>query len=185
MRLYEQPCAAVQVGRKRYPLRLTYDRVLFVLDALKDPLLTDQDRLRLALGLLMRGRVPRSFHLQEQLLNAIMAAIDHIRNDDASIFIFPEGTRSRTGELAEFKGGSFKIATRTNCPIIPVAISNTAAIFEKHKPFMRKTPVAITFCDPIELDQLAPEQKKHIADYTREIIRKQQEEDTAMLQAAH
>lgn len=76
MRLYEQPCAAVQVGRKRYPLRLTYDRVLFVLDALKDPLLTDQDRLRLALGLLMRGRVPRSFHLQEQLLSAIMAAID-------------------------------------------------------------------------------------------------------------
>lgn len=76
MRLYEQPCAAVQVGRKRYPLRLTYDRVLFVLDALKDPLLTDQDRLRLALGLLMRGRVPRSLHLQEQLLNAIMAAID-------------------------------------------------------------------------------------------------------------
>ena len=76
MRLYEQPCAAVQVGRKRYPLRLTYDRVLFVLDALNDPLLTDQDRLRLALGLLMRGRVPRSLHLQEQLLNAIMAAID-------------------------------------------------------------------------------------------------------------
>lgn len=76
MRLYEQPCAAVQVGRKLYPLRLTYDRVLFVLDALKDPLLTDQDRLRLALGLLMRGRVPRSFHLQEQLLSAIMAAID-------------------------------------------------------------------------------------------------------------
>lgn len=76
MRLYEQPCAAVQIGRKRYPLRLTYDRVLFVLDALKDPLLTDQDRLRLALGLLMRGRVPRSLHLQEQLLNAIMAAID-------------------------------------------------------------------------------------------------------------
>lgn len=76
MRLYEQPCAAVQIGRKRYPLRLTYDRVLFVLDALKDPLLTDQDRLRLALGLLMRGRVPRSLHLQEQLLSAIMAAID-------------------------------------------------------------------------------------------------------------
>ena len=76
MRLYEQPCAAVQIGRKRYPLRLTYDRVLFVLDALKDPLLTDQDRLRLALGLLMRDRVPRSLHLQEQLLSAIMAAID-------------------------------------------------------------------------------------------------------------
>lgn len=76
MKLYEQPCAAVQVEQKRYPLRLTYDRVLFVLDALQDPLLTDQDRLRLSLGLLMRGRVPRSLRLQEQLLSAIMAEIN-------------------------------------------------------------------------------------------------------------
>lgn len=76
MRLYEQPCSSVQIGRKRFPLRLTYDRVLFVLDALKDPLLTDQDRLRLSLGLLMRGRVPHSLHLQEQLLDAIMTEIN-------------------------------------------------------------------------------------------------------------
>lgn len=76
MRLYEQPCAAVTLGRRRYKLRLTYDRVLFVLDAINDPLLTDPDRLRLALGLLMRGRVPRSLSMQEQLLDAILAEIN-------------------------------------------------------------------------------------------------------------
>lgn len=76
MRLYEQPCAAVTVGRRKYKLRLTYDRVLFVLDAVKDPLLTDPDRLRLALGLLLKGRVPLSLRTQEQLLDAIMAEIN-------------------------------------------------------------------------------------------------------------
>lgn len=76
MRLYEQPCSSVTVGRRRYKLRLTYDRVLFALDAMQDPLLTDADRLRLMLGLLMKSRVPASLRLQEQLLEAIMAEIN-------------------------------------------------------------------------------------------------------------
>ncbi len=76
MRLYEQPCSSVTVGRRRYKLRLTYDRVLFALDAMQDPLLTDADRLRLMLGLLMKSRVPASLRVQEQLLEAIMAEIN-------------------------------------------------------------------------------------------------------------
>ena len=61
-------------------------------------------------------------HDIKQGLKVILSCIEKVKRG-ISIFIFPEGTRSRTGELAEFKGGSFKIATRTNCPIIPVAIS--------------------------------------------------------------
>ena len=114
-------------------------------------------------------------------MKTILAAIDYVKNDEASIFIFPEGTRSKTGEMAEFKGGSFKIATKTNCPIVPVAISNTSRIFEDHRPFLRSTRVAITFCDPIYPDRLDAEQKKHIAAYTRDIIIKQQEIDRALL----
>lgn len=76
MRLYEQPCSSVTVGRRRYKLRLTYDRVLFALDAIKDPLLTDLDRQRLMLGLLLRDPVPLSFRRQAQLLEAIMGEIN-------------------------------------------------------------------------------------------------------------
>lgn len=79
MRLYEQPCAAVTLGRRRYKLRLTYDRVLFALDAMQDPLLNDADRLRFMLGLLMKGRVPASIRMQTQLLEAIMAQINQQR----------------------------------------------------------------------------------------------------------
>lgn len=79
MRLYEQPCAAVTLGRRRYKLRLTYDRVLFALDAMQDPLLNDADRLRFMLGLLMKSRVPSSIRVQTQLLEAIMAQINQQR----------------------------------------------------------------------------------------------------------
>lgn len=79
MRLYEQPCAAVTLGRRRFTLRLTYDRVLFALDAMQDPLLNDADRLRFMLGLLMKGRVPSSIRVQTQLLEAIMAQINQQR----------------------------------------------------------------------------------------------------------
>lgn len=79
MRLYEQPCSAVTVGRRCYKLRLTYDRVLFALDAMQDPLLTDADRLRFILGLLLKGRPPVSIRVQTQLLKAIMAEINQQR----------------------------------------------------------------------------------------------------------
>lgn len=79
MRLYEQPCSAVTLGRRRFKLRLTYDRVLFALDAMQDPLLNDADRLRFMLGLLMKSRVPASIRVQTQLLEAIMAQINQQR----------------------------------------------------------------------------------------------------------
>ncbi len=42
-----------------------------------------------------------------------------------SVLIFPEGTRSRTGELGEFKNGAFKLALLAKKPIVPIAIQGT------------------------------------------------------------
>ena len=75
MRLYDQPCTEIRMGRRRYKLRLTYTRVLFALEALKDPLLTDEDRLRLMLGLMIRGRIPTKPEKQAVLLQAITEQI--------------------------------------------------------------------------------------------------------------
>ncbi|MBI4405869.1 MAG: 1-acyl-sn-glycerol-3-phosphate acyltransferase [Deltaproteobacteria bacterium] len=46
----------------------------------------------------------------------------------ASICIFPEGTRTRTGELLPFKKGSFRIAQNAGVPMIPVALAGTYSI---------------------------------------------------------
>ena len=110
-------------------------------------------------------------------LQTILTACDYIKNDKAAIFIFPEGTRSKTGEMAEFKGGSFKIATKTGCPIVPIAITNSADILEAHMPFVKKTKIVIHYGKPINLNDLDADDKKHIAEYTQNIIAGMLEED--------
>ena len=108
----------------------------------------------------------------KQGLKTILAAIDLIKNG-ISVCIFPEGTRS-TGsdqtELLPFHEGSFKVATKTDCLIVPMAITNTSRIFEDHIPFVRSTDVVIEYGKPFRPSELTKEQKKGIGGYTRGII---------------
>lgn len=48
-----------------------------------------------------------------------------------SLIIFPEGTRSRSSEMAAFKPGSFKLATKARVPIVPVTINGGYKTFEE------------------------------------------------------
>lgn len=49
-----------------------------------------------------------------------------------SLFIFPEGTRNKGGELKPFKTGAFRMAKEASVPIVPVVIKGTANLFEKN-----------------------------------------------------
>lgn len=109
-------------------------------------------------------------------LRVVLTAIDYIKRG-ISIYVCPEGTRTRTGEMAPFKEGTFKIATKTGCPIIPVAFSNTDDIFEKHIPWIKKTTVVIHYGEPIYPDSLEGDDKKHIGAYTQQAIAGMLEED--------
>ncbi len=104
-------------------------------------------------------------------LKTILQAIDYIKKG-ISICIFPEGTRNKGEELSmlPFKEGAFKIATKSNCAIIPVSLNNTCSIFEKQFPRIRKVHVVVTYGDPIYPSQLNPEDKKHIGSYVQNII---------------
>lgn len=63
-----------------------------------------------------------------------------------------------------------KIAAKTNCPIIPMAISGSADIWENHFPRVKKTHVILEYGKPIYIDQLEKEDKKHLGAYTQNII---------------
>ena len=99
-------------------------------------------------------------------LNMIKEAIEGIKAG-RSIFIFPEGTRAKGGELLEFKAGSFKVATRTGCAIVPVAISGTNAVFERQQPAIRPSAVRSVFGEAIRPADLSPEDRKHIAAFVK------------------
>ena len=105
-------------------------------------------------------------------LKTILQAIDYVKNG-ISICIFPEGTRNKNEDeldMLPFHEGSFKIATKTNCPIIPMAISGSADIWESHFPRIKKTHVILEYGKPIYVDQLEKEDKKHMGAYTQNII---------------
>lgn len=96
----------------------------------------------------------------KQGLQIILTAIEQVKNG-ISIFIFPEGTRNKEeGTFLPFKAGSFKIATKSGCDIIPVAICNSAAIFENQFPKIKKAHVVVEYGAPIVVKDLDKEQLK-------------------------
>ena len=105
-------------------------------------------------------------------LKTILTAIDKVKSG-ISIMIFPEGTRNKNEselDLLPFHEGSFKIATKSGCPIIPVSINNSSALFEDHLPYVKKAPVIIEYGEPIYVKELPKEQQKFVGRYVQDII---------------
>ena len=115
-------------------------------------------------------------------LKTILQAIDYIKQG-ISICIFPEGTRNKGEELSllPFHNGSFKIADKTGCAIIPMRINNTADIFESHFPRIKKTHVILEYGTPIYPKELDKETKKHIGEYCSNIIQETINKNQALL----
>ena len=108
----------------------------------------------------------------KQGLKTILEAIEKVKSG-ISICIFPEGTRNKNEselEMLPFHEGSFKIATKAKCPIIPIAISNSANIWEAHFPKVKPTHVIVEYGKPIYVDELEKEDKKHLGSYTQNVI---------------
>lgn len=108
----------------------------------------------------------------KQGMKTILEAIEKIKSG-ISICIFPEGTRNKNAsdlDMLPFHEGSFKIAVKAKCPIIPIAMNNTSEIFEAHLPKIKPCHVVIEYCKPIYPDELDKEDKKHLGAYTQNII---------------
>ncbi|MBR5338030.1 MAG: 1-acyl-sn-glycerol-3-phosphate acyltransferase [Lachnospiraceae bacterium] len=124
----------------------------------------------------MRGWMLRGYCLflnrenPREGLKTILTAIEYVKQG-VSITIFPEGGRNKTdAPTLPFHEGSFKVATKTGCPIIPMAITNSESVFEAQIPFLKPADVVLQYGKPIYVEELAPEDKKFIGAYTQKII---------------
>ena len=118
----------------------------------------------------------------KQGLKMILTGIDQIKSG-ISMCIFPEGTRGTSEletDMLPFKEGSLKMAEKTGCPIVPMAMVHTADIFENHLPAIRSTHVKLMYGKPIYPDELGKEQRKHLGAYTQSIIQDMLEEELKM-----
>lgn len=101
--------------------------------------------IRLLHGLYMDREDTRS---ALKLINQMAEEVKQGRN----YLIFPEGTRSRSGnEILDFKAGSFKSAVNAKCPIVPVALINSFKPFDISS--IRKETVQVHFLEPILYEQ--------------------------------
>jgi 1-acyl-sn-glycerol-3-phosphate acyltransferase len=84
--------------------------------------------------------------------NSIDRAVRRLRNENISLMLFPEGTRSIDGKLGEFKQASFTLALRAGVQVVPVAIKNAASLLPKSTLFIRPGTVYLEICDPINIE---------------------------------
>lgn len=119
-------------------------------------------------------------------LKTILTGIEEIKNG-VSICIFPEGTRNRSEsdlQLLPFHEGSFKLATKTDCPIVPIALNNTSAIFEKQFPRIKKARVVVEYGEPIIPSELPKEDRKFIGAYVQKKILNMLEKNAPLISEA-
>lgn len=105
-----------------------------------------------------------------QGLKSVLEASEKIKNG-TSIFLFPEGTRSKDGKLAEFKDGGFKIATKAKAPIIPIGIQGTSDILENHFPIIKSGKVIVNFGKPVYTSEMSKAEQKSLPDLVREQVK--------------
>ena len=85
--------------------------------------------------------------------------------------IFAEGTRSKLGnKLLDFKGGSFKAATKAKCPIVPVALVNSFKPFDTNS--IKQVNVEVHFLKPMYYEEYKDMKTTEIANEVKNVLRK-------------
>jgi len=109
-----------------------------------------------------RANRARAFAAYERAAQVIRSGI--------SAVVFPEGTRSRTGELLPFKNAPFGLAIAAQVPLVPVYVHNTFEILPKGGFRLRPRPIRLRVGEPIPTAGLTAEHRQQLADRTRAAI---------------
>lgn len=102
-----------------------------------------------------------------QSLKAINQGVEYLKEGYSQV-IFPEGTRSRDGVLGEFKAGSFKLATKSGVPIIPVTIKGSDQIMPNNTLMLKPARVEIVISPPVDPKEFS--EIKELAMHVRGIV---------------
>lgn len=115
------------------------------------------------------GFVPVERGDREKAMASIARGAESIRAGH-SFLIFPEGTRSRTGELLPFKKGGFIMAIQAQAPVVPVAIRGGRAAMQKGSALVRPVDVTVRIGQPIPTAGLTVQDRDALIARTRSAI---------------
>ena len=92
-----------------------------------------------------------------------------IRGGD-SVLIFPEGTRTRDGQLGAFKKGGFHLAMEAGVPIVPIALRGTRALMPRGSLRVKSGEVSVIIGKPIPTSGLTVEDRPALIQRVRDAI---------------
>jgi 1-acyl-sn-glycerol-3-phosphate acyltransferase len=118
----------------------------------------------------LAGFIPLERGNPEQSLPAIDRAASALR-DGNSFLIFPEGTRSRTGELLPFKKGGFILALKGDAPVVPIAITGAQKAIRKGSPLIYPVTVHVRIGEPVETAGMTLEDRDALVAAVRDRIK--------------
>jgi 1-acyl-sn-glycerol-3-phosphate acyltransferase len=117
----------------------------------------------------MAGFIPIERQNRERAMAVLEQGAAALRAG-TSFLMFPEGTRSRTGQLLPFKKGGFVMALKAQAPIVPVAVSGARAAMEKGRRIIRPVTLSIRIGQPIETSSYGMDGREALIADVREAI---------------
>lgn len=83
---------------------------------------------------------------------SITKGVNRIKNGQAML-IFPEGTRSKTGQIGAFRYGAFRLATESNSIVYPIVIKGIRQVFEDRSRIFMNVDAYVQICDPVSMEK--------------------------------
>lgn len=120
-------------------------------------------------ALLLSGQVIIDRSNRRQSVRSLSRAAERVRAG-TNVIIYPEGTRSPTGELQPFKSGGFHLALEAKVPILPVTVSGSHRIARKGSLRIDSGTIKVTFGKPIPTRGLTLEQREGLKAQVRDAI---------------
>jgi 1-acyl-sn-glycerol-3-phosphate acyltransferase len=121
----------------------------------------------LGAGMRAAGHIPIHRTAGKRAFAAYDEAAELIRKGNSSPVVFPEGTRSRTGELLPFKNAPFALAIAAQVPIVPVYVHHTFEILPKGGWRLRPRPIRLLVGPPISTVGLGAKDRERLRDEVR------------------
>lgn len=103
-----------------------------------------------------------------EALKTILKAADYIKRDLSSMGIYPEGTRTRDGNMLPFRNGAFKIAQRAKVPVVVATIEGSEDIMKRFP--WQSTRVKLVIHQVFDADTVAAETTAELSNKARQIM---------------